>query len=481
MAAYHYERLSAMDDSFLASETLTTPMHLVGLQIFEAGPLRTTAGGIDIDRIRAAYRGVLDRLPRYRQKLMWIPVQERAVWVDDPHFRLDDHVRHVSLPAPGGDEELKRLASRLIANRLDRDRPLWEAWVIEGLEADRFAILSKTHHCMVDGSAGVEIAQLLLSASPDEAPAESAPWTARPAPTPAELFRDEALRLAGLPLRALRGLLAFGEVQEAVDDLAGRYQALQDFTDASLASSSPTPFNGPLGRHRRLDWWTLPLADVKAVRRKLGCTVNDVFLATVTQAFRETMREEGLPLDELVFRASMPVNLRAQDDHRTSGNQVANWFVTLPIGEPDRLAQVDAIRTETERLKASNLAEGMVVAMAVTEFVPAPLLGFASSFAANAINTIVTNVPGPQLPLYLLGAKLDTMIPGAPLLQNIGLGLAILSYDGTVFWGLTADPDLVPEPGDFVERLDASFRELAEATGVAQGDAPPSLGEPAAR
>jgi diacylglycerol O-acyltransferase len=475
MAPYYYERLSAMDNSFLASETATTPMHVAGLEVFEAGPLRTEHGGIHVGRIRAAYRSVLHRMPRYRQKLMWVPVEDRPVWIDDPHFNLDYHIRHVSLPRPGGDAELKGVASRLIANHLDRRRPLWEAWLIEGLERDRFAILSKTHHCMIDGSAGVEIAQLMLSPSPDEELAEPEPWSPRPAPTPTELFRDEALRYAGLPLRAVRGLRALrNEVEDVGAELRSRYEAMQHFVDASTSASSPTPINGPLGPHRCFDWLTMALDDVKAIRRKLDCTVNDVFLATATQAFRSLLQDEGLDLEEMVFRASTPVSLRPEGEHGTTGNQVATWFVQLPVGEPDRVAQLQAIREETARLKESDQAQGMGIAMAATELLPTPLLNFAAGFASSAVNTIVTNVPGPQVPLYMLGAPLEAILPGVPLLQNIGLGIALMTYNGRVFWGLTSDFDLVPDLGSFGERVTESFAGLAEAAGVALSASPGS-------
>ncbi len=461
-----------MDHSFLASETPTTPMHVVGLQIFRAGPLRKAHGGIDVDRIHAAYRGVLHQMPRYRQKLMEIPIENRPVWIDDPHFRLDAHIGHVRLPRPGDERELKKVVSRLIAVHLDRRRPLWEAWLIEGLEDDRFAILAKTHHCMIDGSAGVEIAQHILSPAPDAGPAEAEAWAPRPAPSPGELFRDEAVRRATLPWRALRSLAG---LEDPAGELGSGYRAMQDFVDASMSASSPTPINAPLGPHRSFDWRVLPLADVKAVGRKLGATVNDVALATATEALRGLLRDAGVQLDDLIFRASAPVSLRRPGAPGTGGNQVATWFVTLPIAEPDRLRQLDAIHTEMARLKASNQAQGMEIAMAATDLLPAPLLDFAAGFASTAVNTIVTNVPGPQMPLYLLGAPLEAMLPGVPLLQNIGLGMALMSYDGRVFWGLTADPDLIPDLAAFGDRVTASFAELASAAGVAPADpiAPP--------
>ncbi len=462
MARYAYERLSAMDNTFLVTETPTTPMHVAGIEIFEAGPLRRDDGGIDIERIRAGYRGVLHKLPRYRQKLQWIPIENRPVWVDDPHFDLDYHIRHVSLPQPGTDAELKRVASRLMANHLDRRKPLWEAWVIEGLSGDRFAIVAKTHHCMVDGSAGVEVAQVLLSPTPDGEPDEPKRWVPRPAPTPRELLRDEAWRYTSLPLRALRGLRAFREeVGDVGAELRDRAAAVREFFGVAASQSSDTPINGPLCPHRRFDWLTLSLDDVKAVRRKLDCTVNDVFLATATQAFRTLLLEEGVDLSDIVFRASTPVSLRSKDEHEKTGNRVSSWFVELPVAVADRRAQLEAIRQETRHLKESRQAMGMELLMAATEFAPAEALAFGAGFASGPVNTIVTNVPGPQVPLYMLGARLLAMIPKVPLLENIGLGIALMTYHGQVFWGFTADYDLVPDLGRFAGLVADSFEELA--------------------
>jgi diacylglycerol O-acyltransferase len=464
---YFYDRLTAMDNTFLLSETPTTPMHVAAIEIFEAGPLRMADGGIDIEKIRAAYAGALHRIPRYRQKLLWIPIEDRPVWVDDPHFNLDYHVRHVSLPRPGGEAELRRVASRVLGNHLDRRRPLWEIWVVEGIEHDRFAIIAKTHHCMFDGSAGVEMAQVLLSPSPDVEIPEPMPWTPRPAPTPAQLIRDEALRYATLPLRALRSIREFRDEAEDVGaELRARAEALRAFFGASTDQSSETPINGSLSPHRRFDWLTMSLADVKAVRRKLDCTVNDVFLATVTGAFREYLHGRQVPLDDIVFRASTPVSLRSETEQDQVGNRVSSWFVDLPLAEPDPRMQVAAIHAETQRLKESRQAMGMDMLMAAAEFAPSGILALGAGLASAPVNTIVTNVPGPQFPLYMLGARMLAMIPEVPLLQNIGIGIALMSYDGGVFWGFTADYDLVPDLDDFVRLVERSFATLAEAAGV---------------
>lgn len=465
--AYFYDRLTVMDNTFLLAETPTTPMHVAAIEIFEAGPLQNDEGGIDIEKIRAAYAGALHRIPRYRQKLLWIPIENRPVWVDDPHFNLDYHVRHVSLPRPGTEDELRGVASRILANHLDRRRPLWEIWVVEGLEHDRFAIIAKTHHCMLDGSAGVEAAQVLLSPTPDADIPEPELWIPRPIPTRQQLARDEAWRYATLPLRALRGLREFREEAEDIGaELGTRARALRDFFGTTTSMASDTPINGSLSPHRRFDWLNMPLADVKAVRRKLGCTVNDVFLATVTGACREYLLGRGVALDDIVFRASTPVSLRSEDDHSQTGNRVSSWFVDLPVAEADRTTQIDAIHAETQRLKESRQAVGMEMLMAAAEFAPSGILALGAGFASGPVNIIVTNVPGPQFPLYMLGGRMLALIPEVPLLENIGLGIALMSYNGSVFWGFTADYDLVPDLGHFVELIGRSFAELAETTGV---------------
>ena len=473
MARTHYDRLSAMDNAFLVMETTTTPMHVAAIEIFEAGPLRTPDGGIDIARIRAAYESVLHRIPRYRQKLLWIPLEDHPVWVDDPHFNLDYHVRHVSLPRPGSVAELKRVASRVMASHLDRRKPLWEIWVVEGLELDRFAIIAKTHHCMLDGASGVEMAQILLSRSIETEVEEPRTYLPRPAPSAAQLLRGEAWHYAGLPLRALR---SFGELRDEVEDLraelGARFGALRDLFAVTTSAASSTPINDTLGPHRRFDWLTLSLADVKAVRAKMECTVNDVVLATVTQAFREFLSGRQVDVDGLVLRASTPVSVRREHERKQMGNRVSTWIVNLPVSVADRREQLDAIRAETRRLKASRQALGMEMLMAAADWAPSGILSLGAGLTFAPLNTIVTNVPGPQLPLYMLGAKMVAAIPVVPLIEKIGLAIALMSYDGRIFWGFTADYDLVPDLAHFVDLIARSFVELAETAGVEISTAP---------
>lgn len=462
-----YDRLSAEDNAFLLAEGPTTPMHASAVEIFDAGPLRREDGGIDADAIRDAYAASLHRVPRYRQKIAWIPFARRAVWIDDPHFNLDYHVRHVSLPRPGGMAELKRVASRVMEHHLDRARPLWEIWIIEGLEHDRFAIIAKTHHCMIDGASGVELAQILFS--PDAQTRAQAPrrFVPRRRPRPLELLRDEMLHAASLPLRSATGLRRFlRESQDLRGELATRVGALGELAGLAVQGTSETPLNGRLSPHRRFDWLTLSLHDARAMRKAFGCTVNDVVLATVTGALRSFLRSRQVRPEGLRFRVSAPVSVRTEGERGVPGNRVSSWIVELPLGQPDRRKQLAAIHAETQRLKTSHNAQGIDMLMSAAEWAPAGIVSLGARLASGPINTVVTNVPGPQIPLYMLGARLRAMFPQVPLLENLGLGIALLSYDGQMHWGFTADYELVPDLPLFVEAVAHSFAELAQEAGV---------------
>ena len=281
MSQTHYERLTAMDTSFLILEKPQSPLHVSATLIYEAGPLALPGGGIDVAAYRAATEAVLHRIPRYRQKLACIPIVEHPVWVDDPEFNLDYHLRHTSLPRPGTEEQLKQLSARIMAQPLDHSKPLWEAWVVEGLEGDRFAVISKIHHCMVDGMAGRDLAQILHSTDPERREVGTAPrWQPRKAPTARELLADEAGRYVGLPRLAMRSLReASQELRELGENLTTRVRSIREMMSTMRETPSRTPLNEAIGPHRRFDWRDMPLEDVKAVRRALGCTINDLVLA----------------------------------------------------------------------------------------------------------------------------------------------------------------------------------------------------------
>ncbi|TFG93803.1 MAG: wax ester/triacylglycerol synthase family O-acyltransferase [Myxococcales bacterium] len=477
MARYAYERLSPQDNDFLLWERHGLPMHTAGTQIFRAGPLARPDGGIDFAEIRSATERVLHRVPRYRQKLRWIPGSQQAVWVDDPHFNLDFHVRHTALPRPGNEEQLRRLSARIMEQPLDLSRPLWETWVVEGLEGGRFATINKLHHCMLDGAAGIVLSQIMMSRRPVAAPelGEVPRWMPRPEPTDAELRRHE--RLHGL-LAPLRSAARFGSfLRESADrmgEVGSRLRALQGMALWKLRPASETPLNGPVGPHRIFAWTTLPLEDLKEMRRAAGCKLNDVVLAIAAGAVRDFMKRRGVRPEKLDFRVSTPVDVRQQEERSgISGNRVSAWLLRLPLGEADPLARLSAIRRETQALKDSRQAEAVELVNAIHEWLPIDVQGF----ARGTMNTIVTNVPGPAFPLYLCGAELLAIYPQAPLLEGIGLVTGVISYNGRLCWGFNADYDRVPDLDAYVAGVNRSFLELAEALGVRSSGPIAAIGE----
>lgn len=466
MPAYNYERLSAQDNSFLVFEEPGLYMHVSSTQIFELGPLEAKGGGVDFPRIRDFIASVLHRIPRYRQKLAWVPVENRPVWIDDPDFDIGYHVRHTSLPQPGTEEQLRKLSARVMAQHLDRARPLWELWVVEGLEGGRFAIVGKIHHCMIDGSSGVDVSMILQSPDPNATTIEPAPeFYPRPAPSNAELMSDAAWLRLQAPFRALGSWRNFRrEAEDLGEELRVRAKAIVDLYSSQMTSASPTPINGEIGPHRVFDWWTVPLSEVKAMRRALDCTVNDVVLTVVTGAFREFFIKRSVDPTDLDFRIQAPVSIRSEEEKGKLGNRISAWVVPLPVGEEDPRRQLAAIHETTQELKDTRQALGVEMMMSVMDGLPPALLSLAARGASSGMNSIVTNVPGPQFPLYLLGAKLEGMYPQVPLLQNVGLGIALISYDGKVCWGFNADFGRVPDLADFVQCVKNAFARVSEIT-----------------
>ena len=467
-----YERLSVIDRTFLDLESASYPQHIAATLVFDAGPLRTPDGGVDADRVRRYIASRLHRIPRYRQKLAWIPIEGHPVWVDDDTFNVDYHVRHTSLPAPGDERQLKRLAGRIMSQRIDRAKPLWEAWVVEGLTGDRFALVTKTHHCMIDGIAGVDLMTVLLSPHPDE-PEEDAPaWLPEPAPSALELMGLEAGRRLLSPWHGLaRVARATRDPGRSVAELREQASALGEALSAGLHSASPTPLNRELGPHRRFDWTSFELSHVKQVKNELGGTVNDVVLATVAGALGRFLEQRGVTQNSqthLMTKAMVPVSVRPDSERGSAGNQIALWAVHLPVAERNPHHRLSAVREVTARLKDSKQALGASVLAAVSEWTVPTLLSMATRMAYRfrSSNLVVTNVPGPQVPLYLLGAPMRDSYPMLNLLLQHSLGIALFSYAGKLHWGFMADWDLVPDLHDFVGAIHASFAELCEAAGV---------------
>ncbi|MFQ5515535.1 MAG: wax ester/triacylglycerol synthase family O-acyltransferase [Myxococcota bacterium] len=462
-----YERLSTQDSSFVMFEHRATHMHVAAMAVFEAGALATEGGGLDVARIGKLVEARLHLLPRYRQRLRFTPLQGHPIWVDDGRFNLAYHLRHTSLPKPGDAGALKRLAGRILSQHLDREKPLWEIWLVEGLEGDRFAMIAKVHHCMVDGVGGVSLLGLLLGTTPEARLEPPRSWLPRPMPSPLRLTFDEGLQRARLPAAVLRGLrTAVTQPSRALGAILDAGHALGDAMVAGLHSAPTTPLNRPIGPHRQVDWRRLDLGEVKEVKSRLGGTVNDVVLAVVTGALRRFLLDWGVDVDGLDFRVIVPVNMRTGQVDLATANRVSGLFVSLPLDEPDPRGRLARIRGTTERLKRSRAAAGIDLLTRFADLTGSTLLTQAGVQLASMVqpyNMIVTNVPGPQQPLYMLGARMLELYPHLPLFENQGLGVAAMSYHGKIGLGLVGDWDVVPHLPRFAEAIEISFEELQRA------------------
>ena len=472
-----YDRLTSVDNSFLVYEDASPngSMHVASTQIHEAAPLRTADGSLDFERIIEYVESRLDRIPRYRQRLAHTPLENHPVWVDDRTFNIRYHVRHTRLPHPGSERQLKRLVGRIFSQRLDREKPLWELWVVEGLEDDHIAVVSKVHHCMVDGVSGSELIAALLTAEPQEKPDPIARWKPRPVPSQVELGVGEISRALSAPRQLGESISRFlRDEQDARHNTFERMRALSRVL-GDMGGATPAPFNRPVGPHRRIDWLRMPFEPIRAIRRAVGGTVNDVVLATAAGAFaRYLSRDRGVSLDGLGFRVMAPVSVRTADQRGTLGNRVSAWTVDLPLAEPDPIARLEAIRRQTEELKASKRALGAETLTQVTEWTGSALLSLGARLMAygTPFNTVITNVPGPRVPLFLLESRLLAIHPHVPLMGTLGLGIALFSYDDFLSWGFSGDWDLVPDLHALVVATEKSFGALCEAAGVAgaEGD-----------
>ncbi|HYC23766.1 MAG TPA: wax ester/triacylglycerol synthase family O-acyltransferase [Candidatus Bathyarchaeia archaeon] len=465
----HYERLSALDASFLEIEDQSTHMHVAAALIFEPGRLATAEGGLDSERIRAYIGSRLHLIPRYRQRLAYIPFEHHPVWVDDDRFNIFYHVRHSSLPRPGSERQLKRLCGRILSQKLDLTKPLWEIWVVEGLSEGRFALITKVHHCMVDGISGVDLLNVILSATDEESFAPAPPWRARPAPGAGELVAGELWRRATGGFRLARA--AAGALAQPRRSLAQVCEAAGGVVEllGEMTPGSDTPLNRPLGPHRRFDWLRLDLHEMKAVKNTLGGTLNDVVLATVVGALRRFLRGSGVNPEGLDFRLLIPVSVRATDQRGRLGNRVAQLIARAPLEEVGPRARYEKIVAMTRRLKGSHQVAASELFAELSDWTATAVLSQTMRLAAarRNFNLVVTNVPGPPLPLFLLGARMCASYPMVPLFSRQGLGIALFSYCDGLYWGISGDWDTVPELHAFIEDLGAAFEELRETAGLA--------------
>lgn len=459
------DRLTGLDSSFLHLEDATSHMHVASVMVFEGPPP-------PYDELLGAFERRLPLVPRYRQRLAFVPLgQGRPKWVDDPHLNLRYHVRSTALPSPGSEHQLKDLAGRVFSQQLDRDKPLWEVWLVEGLVDDRFAVLSKTHHALVDGVSGVDIVSVLFDTSPEPAapPDAGDRWLPRPLPSAAQLLGEALVERATVPGEITRTLRAIvrgpRRILEGARDAAVGLGAM---AWAGLNPAPASPYNKPIGPHRRFTWVRADLNDIKAIKDALGGTVNDVVLATVAGGLGKHLRRRGQNTDGLELKAMVPVSVRQEIERGALGNRVAAMMAPLPVWCQEPVARLDIVSEQLKDLKSGSQAVGAQVLTDLSGFAPPTIMGQASRLMSRQrfFNLVVTNVPGPQFPLYLLGRRMLDPFPMVPLAAGQGVGVALLSYNGRINFGLVGDFDLLWDLDDFALDIEDALAELAEEAGV---------------
>jgi diacylglycerol O-acyltransferase len=441
------DRMSALDAGFFFAESENTPMHVGSVAVFE-GPAPTYG---DVVRLLLSK---LPSVPRYRQRVRPVPMQlGRPLWVDDPHFQILYHVRHTAVPGPGSDEQLRNLAGRVLGQRLDMAKPLWELWLVEGLADNRWAIISKVHHCMVDGIAGTDLMQLMFDLDPDathEAPKE---WTPRRPPSSLSLVAESVTESVSHPLQQLGSMPGLGSAWRTAKQMAGSGRTLAQ-TVPSLARQAVTPtarsLNGPIGPHRRWAWTDGRFEEFKAVRTALGGTVNDVVLTAITGGFRDLLQGRGeLTSEKLVVRSMVPVSVRRPNQKGALNNQVSAVFVDLPVGLPDPVERLQAVRGQMDEYKRAMQAVDANSIIEMGNFVAPTLLSLGVRAALQAgqfwCQAVTTNVPGPRVPLYVLGRRMTSATAYVPIAGGTRCSIGIFSYLNTMTFGINADFDGYPD------------------------------------
>ncbi len=462
-----YRRLSAQDSSFVLVEADGTQPYVCAVARFEPSAQAAPGGALDIERVRAYVASRLHLLPRYRQRLAFVPVQGLPIWIDDLKFDVACHVHHAGLPRPGGRKELQALAARIASIPLDRERPLWEIWFVEGLAEGGFAAIVKVHHCMVDGVSGVGVITALLSPTPETSFEPAPPWSPQPPPSALTLLTDGVVGVANIGAAALRAAgRALSQPLETGASAARLATAAWYTLATGVPPLSQTPLNRPIGRGRRVDWLSLDLGVMRELRKRLDGTLNDVALSIVTGALSRYLRGRRVRLAGLDFRIVVPVDVRAGDGESEAANRVSAWFVTLPLAEKNPLRRFEKIREQTRQRKQSNAASAIDAFMRFADASGSTQLtawGVRFVSSLRPYHMIVTNVHGPPVPLYLLGARMLDFHPLLPLFANQGLAIAMMSYAGQVHVGLNADWDAVRDLPALVDAFDAALAELRDA------------------
>jgi diacylglycerol O-acyltransferase / wax synthase len=462
------DRMNPLDAEFLYLEDGTAHMHIASCALFE-GP----APAYDqlVDRIRAK----LPLVPRYRQRVRFLPMDlRRPLWIDDPHFNLDYHVRHSALPPPGGKAELCRLMGRLMSQELDRSRPLWEAWVVEGLAGGQWAVISKLHHCMVDGVAGVDLMAVVLDLEREPPPAVMDDWEPEPQPSALRLAVDGAVNIVARPAEQLRG--AFASLLSPRRALARGWTiatGLRGYGSA-LLPTPPTSLDGTIGPHRRWTYAGGTIDDIRTIRKAFGGTVNDVVVAAVTSGFRDLIVARGEDPELVSLRTLVPVSVRKETGQGVYDNQVSAIFLDLPVHIADPLERLAAVHAEMDRLKQSHEAEAGQALTHLAAAVPPAFMGqgtrlvsrLLSQVPQRTMNTVTTNVPGPQFPLYFAGREMLEYLPYVPIGPGVRIGVAILSYNGRLHFAVTGDYDTAPDIAILADGIEAALATLLDLAGA---------------
>jgi WS/DGAT/MGAT family acyltransferase len=466
MSPAHLDRLSATDASFLTQEDDRAHMHIGAVLVFEGPPP-------SYDEFVEHIDARLHLVPRFRQKLAFPPLQSgKPVWVDDARLNLEYHVRHSSLPAPGDDDQLAMLTGRLFSQQLDRSKPLWEMYLVQGLQGNRFALISKTHHALVDGVAGVDLATVLFDANPVPAGLTPPvrPWEPKAEPSELALLARGVESVMKVPLRLGRRVLrAAQHPRTAVQQAMSAAEGIGEIAWELLNPAPDVPLNTPIGPHRRYVWVHSHLDDFKVVKDAFGGTVNDVVLAVVAGALRRWLHQHGVRTPGLALRALVPVSMRSEEERGMLGNRLAVVRAPLPVFAQDPVERLRIVREEMAKVKQSKQVMGAETLVALNDFAPPTMLAQASrlNFSTRLFNLLVTNVPGPQFPLFVLGRELETVVPVAFLPNNHALAVANFSYNGKLSFGLLGDLDAMDDLEVVRTGLEQALEELVEAARAA--------------
>ncbi|GAA1302565.1 WS/DGAT/MGAT family O-acyltransferase [Pseudonocardia xinjiangensis] len=485
-------RLSALDASFLYLEQPTTPMHVGGVSIFRRPRPPGPSGGFDYDRLVQLIEQRIALVPRYRQKVRYVPGNlARPVWVDDPDFDIAYHVRRSALPKPGSDEQLTELVARLMSRPLDHTRPLWEMYLVEGLARGRTAVLTKTHQAMVDGVSAFDIGQVILDVAPPGTPASQRPrngepapravleelWMPRPEPTDTQLILGAVAEAVARPGEIADNVrAAAGDALATVGKIAGTAGNLFSMARVASRRAPGTPLNVDISTQRRFAVARTRLEAYRTVRAAHGCTVNDVVLTVVSGALRNWLLSRGEPVtSSSSLRAMVPLSVRGEADVPSSaaagslGNRVSSFIVDLPVGEPSPVVRLHHVTHAMREHTSTGQSVGADTLVRIGGFAPPTLhaLGAraASGFSKRIFNLVVTNVPGPQFPLYAAGARMLEMFPVVPLAKGQALAIGLTSYDGGVYYGFNGDRDAMSDLDVLAGMVDESLDELLSTVG----------------